>query len=323
MKLPRRKFLHLAAGATALPFAPSIARAQAYPSRPVRILVGIAAGSPTDIYARLIGQWLSERIGQPYVIENLPGAGSNLATAAVANAPPDGYTLLMIASANVIAATLYDTLTFNFVRDIAPVAGINSVPLVIVVNPSFQAKTVPEFIAYAKANRGKLNMASGGVGTTNHLAGELFKLMTGVDMVHVPNRSGGLTDLISGQAHVFFAAVTGAIDHIRADKLRALAVTSATRVEALPDVPTVADFVPGYEAIAWNGVGAPKNTPSQIIDKLNKEINAALTDPKIKARFADLGGVPMPMTPGEFGNFITDETANWAKVIKAANLRPE
>ena len=282
MKLPRRQFLHLAAGAAALPAVSRIAWAQAYPTRPVRIIVGFAAGGAADIIARLIGQWLSERLGQPFVIENRPGAGSNIATEAVVRAPPDGYTLLLVGTANAINATLYDKLNFNFIRDIAPVAGIIRVPNVMVVNPSVPAKTVPEFIAYAKANPGKINMASGGIGTAAHVSGELFKMMAGVDMVHVPYRGAApaLTDLLGGQVQVMFASMPSSIEHIRAGKLRALAVTTATRSEALPDIPTVGEFVPGYEASAWYGVGAPKDTPAEIVDKLNKEINAASPIPR-------------------------------------------
>ena len=279
-----------------------------------------APGGGADIIARLIGQWLSERLGQPFIIENRPGAGSNIATEAVVHAPADGYTLLLVSPANAINATLYDKLNFNFIRDIAPVAGIIRVPNVMVVNPSVPAKTVPEFIAYAKANPGKLNMASAGIGTAPHVAGELFKMMAGVDMVHVPYRGDGpaLTDLIGGQVQVMFAAMPSSIEYIRAGKLRALAVTTATRSEALPDIPTVGDFVPGYEASGWYGIGAPKNTPAEIIDKLNKEINAGLADPKIKARLADLGGTVLPGSPADFGKLIADETEKWAKVIKFA-----
>ena len=288
-------------------------------------IVGFAAGGAPDILARLMGQWLSERLGQPFVIENRPGAGSNIATEAVVRAPPDGYTLLLVSPANAINATLYDKLNFNFIRDIAPVAGIIREPHVMVVNPSVPAKTVPEFIAYAKANPGKLNMASAGNGTAAHVAGELFKMMTGVDMVHVPYRGAApaLTDLLGGQVQVMFAAMPASIEYIRAGKLRALAVTTATRSEALPDIPTVGEFVPGYEASAWFGVGAPKNTPAEIIDKLNKEINAALADPKIKARLADLGGTVLPGSPADFGKLIADETEKWGKVIRAANIKPE
>jgi tripartite-type tricarboxylate transporter receptor subunit TctC len=324
MKLPRRKFLHLVAGAAALPTMSRVARAQTYPTRPVRLLVGFAAGSTSDIFARLIGHWLSQRLGQPFVIENRPGAGSNVATAAVVNAPPDGYTLLMIASANSIAATLYDKLNFDFVRDIAPVAGTNSNPYVMVVNPSFPAKTVPEFIAYAKANPGKINMGSSGVGTVLHLSGELFKMMAGVEMVHVPNRSGSqLTDLISGQVQVVFSPLPGTIEQISAGKLRALAVTSASRWETMPDVPALNEFLPGYEANGWNGIGAPRNTSTEIIDKLNKETNAGLGSHNLKAQFANLSAISLAGTPEDFKKFIAEETDKWAKVIKSAGIKAE
>jgi tripartite-type tricarboxylate transporter receptor subunit TctC len=325
MELSRRQFLHPAAGAAALAAVSRFAWAQAYPTRPVRIVVGFPAGGGVDIIARLMGQWLSERLGQPFVIENRPGAGTNIATEAVVKAPPDGYTLLFASVSVAIGATLYEKLNFDFVRDIAPIAGTSRVPLVMVVNPSVPAKIVPEFIAYAKANPGKINMASGGNGTSLHVAGELFKMMTGVNMVHVPYRgdAAAVTDLIAGQVQVMFNVTSSSIEHIRAGKLRALAVTTAARLEALPDIPTVGDFVPGYEASAWNGLGVPKNTPAEIIDKLNKEINAALADPKVKARIADLGNVPMPMTPAEFGKFITEETEKWGKVVKFSGARPD
>jgi tripartite-type tricarboxylate transporter receptor subunit TctC len=324
MKLPRRTFLHLAAGAAALPTVSRIARAQAYPSRPVRIIVGFAAGGPANILARLIGQWLSERLGQPFVIENRPGGGGNIGTEAVAKAPPDGYTLLLAATANTINATLYDKLNFNFISDITPVAAISRYTFVMVVHPSMPANTVPEFIAYAKANPGKIKMASGGIAAL-HVFGELFKMMTGVDMVHVPYRGWGpaLADLLAGQVHVMFPNIVVSIEHIRAGRLRALAVTAATRSEALPDIPTVAEFVPGYEASGWSGLGAPKATPAEIVDKLNKEINAALADPKIKARLADLGGTALAGSPTDFGRLIADETEKWGKVIRAANIKPE
>ncbi len=326
MKLPRRRqFLHLAAGAAALPAVSRFAWAQAYPARPVRIIVGFAAGGATDIFARMSGQWLSERLGQSFVIENRPGAGSNIAAEAVVRASPDGYTLLMVSSANAINAALYDKLNFNLVQDIAPIAGINRATYVMAVNPSFPAKTVPEFIAYAKANQGKINMASAGNGSTPHLAGELFKIMAGVNLIHVPYRGGGtaLPDLLAGQVQVYFANMASSIEHIRAGKLRALAVTTAARSEALPEVPTVSEFVPGYEASGWFGIAAPKSTSSEIVDKLNKQINEGLADPKMKARLADLGGVPMPMTPAEFGKFIVDETEKWGKVIRAANIKAD
>jgi tripartite-type tricarboxylate transporter receptor subunit TctC len=325
MKLPRRKFLHLPVGGAALLAMPRIARAQAYPSRPVRIIVGFAAGGAADITARLMGQWLSERLGQPFIVENRPGAATNIAAEAVVKSAPDGYTLLVFGSSSTINVTLYHKLPFNLVRDIAPVAGTNRVPFVMEVNPSVPAKSVPEFIAYAKANPGKLTMASGGTGSATHVSGELFKMMTGVDMLHVPYRGGApaLTDLIGGQLHIMFDAMTSSIEYIRAGKLRALAVTTATRSEALPELPTVSDFVPGYEASNVGGFGAPKNTPTEIIDRLNKEINAALADPKIKARLADLGAVPMPMSAADFGKLIAEETEKWGKVIRATGIKPE
>ena len=292
MKLPRRTFLRLATGAAALPTVSRIAGAQTYPTRPVRWIVGFPPGGGTDMVARLMGQWLSERLGQPFVIENRPGAAANIATETVVRAQPDGYTLLFVAASNATNATLYEKLNFNFIRDIAPVAGLIRVPNVMVLNPSVPAKAVPEFIAYAKTNPGKINMASPGVGTSPHLAGELFKMIAGVEMVHVPYRGAApaLTDLLAGQVQVYFGPAPALIPYIRAGKLRALAVTTATRSEALPDVPTMADFVPGFEASAWYGVGVPKTTPAEIVDKLNKEFNAGLADPKIKAQLADLGG---------------------------------
>jgi tripartite-type tricarboxylate transporter receptor subunit TctC len=325
MKLPRRNFLHLAAGAAALPAVSRIAWAQTYPTRPVRIIVGFAAGGPTDILARLMGQWLSERLGQQFVIENRPGGGGNIATEAVVKASQDGYTLLMVASSNAINATLYEKLNFNFIRDIAPVATIIRAPQILVVNPSVPAKSVPEFIAYAKANPGKINMASGGTGTPPHLAGELFKMMAGVDLIHVPYRGNGpaFNDLIGGQVQVMFPSPVGLLEYIQAGKLRALAVTTATRSEALADLPTVGDFVPGYEASGWFGVGAPRNTRSEIIDKLNKEINAALADPKMQARLADFGGTPLVVSPADFGRLIAEETEKWGNVIRALNIKAE
>jgi tripartite-type tricarboxylate transporter receptor subunit TctC len=326
MKLPhRRQFLHLAAGAAALPSVSRVASAQAYPTRPVRIIVGFAPGSASDIVARLLGQWLSERLGQQFIIEHRPGAASNIATEAVVHAPPDGYTLLVVSTASAINATLYDKLSFNFIRDIAPVASVIRGPTVMVVNPSVPAKSVPEFIAYAKANPGKLTMASGGIGSGTHLPGELFKMMAGVNMVHVPYRGGGpaLTDLLGGQVQVMFPSTVSSIEYIRAGRLRALAVTTATRSDALPDVPTVDEFVPGYEASAWFGVGAPKATPAEIVEKLNKEINASLADPKMKARLADVGGTALSGSPADFGKLIADETEKWGKVIRAANIKPE
>jgi tripartite-type tricarboxylate transporter receptor subunit TctC len=325
MKLPRRRFLRLAVGAAALPAVPHIARAQAYPSRPVRIIVPFPPGGPYDIHARLMGQWLSERLGQPFVIENRPGGGSNIGTETVVRAPPDGYTLLLVGVGAAINATLYDKLNFNFIRDIAPVASISRVPNVMEVNPSFPATTVPEFIAYAKANPSKINMASGGNGTAAHVTGELFKMMTGVNMLHVPYRGSGpaLTDLIGGQVQVTFDPLASSIEHIRAGKLRALAVTTAARSEALPDIPTVSDFVPGFEASAWYGVGVPKNTPAEIVDKLNKEINASLADPKIKARLADLGGTVLAGSPADFGTLIAEETKKLGEVVKFSGAKPD
>jgi tripartite-type tricarboxylate transporter receptor subunit TctC len=325
MKLPRRQFLHLAAGAAALPAISRVAMAQAYPTRPVRLIVPAPAGGGYDLTARLISQVLSERLGAPFIVDNRPGAGGNIGTETVVHAPADGYTLLLVAAANAINATLYEKLNFNFIRDIAPVATIASAPNVMVVHPSVSARTVPEFIAHAKAHAGKLNMASAGNGTTPHLAGELFKILTGVDMVHVPYRGGGpaLTDLLGGQVQVYFGPMPPSIEHIRSGKLRALGVTSARRSQALPDIPSVSDFVPGYEASQWYGIGVPKNTPSEIIDKLNKEINAGLADPKLKARLTDLGGTVLALSPAEFGKLIADETEKWAKVIRAANIKPE
>jgi tripartite-type tricarboxylate transporter receptor subunit TctC len=326
MKLPRRRFLHLAAGAAAFPAVSRIASAQTYPTRPVRIIVGFAAGGGDDILARLMAQWLSERLGQPFIIENRPGAGTNSSTEAVVRASPDGYTLLLVAPPAAINAALYDKLNFNFIRDISPVGGIVRQANVMVVNPSLPAKTVPEFIAYAKANPGKINMASGGNGTMSHVAGELFKMMTGVDMVHVPYRGGGgaaLTDLLGGQVQVFFSPVAASMAFIKADKLRSLAVTTAARLESLPNLPTVGDFVPGYEAGGWEGVGAPKNTSAEIIDRLNKEINAALADPMMKARLADLGGMVLPGSPSDFGKLVAEETEKWGKVVKFAGIKPE
>jgi tripartite-type tricarboxylate transporter receptor subunit TctC len=322
-KLPRRRFLHLVAGTAAIPAVSRIAMAQAYPTRPVRITVGFAAGGATDIAARLIGQWLTERLGQSFFVENRPGANGNIATEAVVRATPDGYTLLLALSSDAINTKLYDKLKFNFIRDIAPVAGIIRVSNVLVVHPSFPAKTVPEFIAYAKANLGKVNMASGGVGSGNHLSGELFKIMAGVNMIHVPYRgeAPALADMLGGQVQVIFGSMPGTIEYIRSGSLRPLAVTSATRSEALPDIPTVGDFVPGYESVVWFGVGVPNHTPTEIIDKLNKEINAGLADPKLKARFADLGGTVLPGSPADFGRIIAEEPAKWDEVIRAANIR--
>jgi tripartite-type tricarboxylate transporter receptor subunit TctC len=325
MKLPRRIFLHLTAGAAALPAVSRIARAQAYPARPVRIIVGFAPGGATDIMARLMGQSLSERLGQQFVIENRPGAASNVGTEAVVNAAPDGYTLLVVTSVNAINASLYEKLNFNLIRDVAPVASTHREPFVMEANPSVPVKTVAEFIAHAKANPGKINMASAGIGSGNHISGELFKMMTGVNLVHVPYRGGGpaLVDLLGGQVQVMFATMSSSIEYVRAGKLRALAVTTATRSPVLPDIPTVAEFVPGYESSFWTGVGAPRNTPANIVEKLNKEINVALAEPKMIARLADLGGTALPSSPADFGKFIVDETEKWGKVVKFANIKPE
>jgi tripartite-type tricarboxylate transporter receptor subunit TctC len=323
MHLTRRYFLHLAAGTAALPAISRIAWANTYPAQPVRWIVGFPPGGATDILARLMGQWLSERLGQSFIIENRPGAGSNIATEAVVRAPADGYTLLLVGPPHAVNATLYEKLNYNFVRDIAPVASITREPLIMEVHPSFPAKTIPEFIAYAKANPGKINMASAGNGTATHMAGELFKMMASVNMVHVPYRGTppALTDLLGGQVQVFFAPISGSIEYIRSGKLRALAVTAATRSEALPDIPTVGEFVPGYEANAVFGLGAPKNTPIEIVDKLNNEINAGLADPKIKARLAELGSTVLPGSPADFGKMIADETDKWGKVVKFAGIK--
>jgi len=325
VKLRRRQFLHLTAGAAALSAVSRITWAQAYPSRPVRVVVPASAGGGYDIVARLMGQWLSERLGQQFLIDTRPGGGTNIGTETVVRAAADGYTLLLCSVPSAINATLYDKLSFDFIRDIAAVAGIISLPEVMVVNPSVPTTTIPEFIAYAKANPGKISMASGGIGTPGHLSGELFKTMTGVNMIHVPYHgvAPALTDLLGGQVQVAFVSVPSSIGHIRTGNLRALAVTTVMRAEALPHIPTFAEFVPGYEATSWYGVGAPKKTPTEIVDKLNSEINAALADPKIKARLADLGGSPMPMTPTDFGKFIADETEKWGKVIRAANIKAE
>ena len=324
MKLSRRRFLHLAASTAALPAVSRIAMAQSYPTRQVRLIVGFSPGGTQDTLARLLGQWLSERLGQSFIIENRPGGGGNIGAEAAVRAPADGYTLLMVGPPNAINATLYDRLNYNFIRDIAPVAGISREPSIMVVNPSVAAKTVPEFIAYAKANAGTVNMASSSIGSSAHMAGELFKMMTGVRMVHVPYRGAApaLTDLIGGQVQIMFATMPSSIEHIRSGKLRALAVTTATRSAALPDLPTVAEFVPGYEASGVYGVGAPKHTPGAIVDKLNGEINAALADSGMKAKLADVGGTVLPGTPAEFGKLIADETDKWAKVIRAANVKP-
>ncbi|HLQ94299.1 MAG TPA: tripartite tricarboxylate transporter substrate binding protein [Xanthobacteraceae bacterium] len=325
MKLLRRQFLHLAAGAGALPALSRFARAQAYPSRPVRIIVGFGAGGTPDINARLIAQWLSERLGQQFIIENRPGAGGNIAAEAAMRAPADGHTLLWVNAANAVSATLYDKLNFNLIRDIAPVAGVTGGPQVMEVIPSFPAKTVPEFIAYAKANPGKINMASSGTGNLSHVSGELFKMMTGVEMLHVPYRGAGpaLNDLLSGEMQVMFDAMPSSIAHIRAGKLHPLAVTTAMRWEGLPDIPTVGDFVAGYETSVWSGIGTPRNTPTEFVDRLNKEINAGLADSKIKARLLDLGGMVLAGSPADFGKLIADETEKWGKVVKFAGIKPE
>jgi tripartite-type tricarboxylate transporter receptor subunit TctC len=325
MKLPRRQFLHLAAGAAALPAVARVAWAQAYPSRPVRLIVPFGPAGGTDITARLIGQWLSERLGQQFVIENRPGAGSNIGTEAVVRAPADGYTLLLVGTASAINATLYDKLNFNFVRDIAPIAPIVRFPYIMVVNPSFPAKTLPEFIAYAKANPGKINMASPGSGSTPHINGELFKVMTGTNMVHVPYRSAAavMTDLLSGQVQLYFGTTASSLEYVRTGKLRALAVTIERRLDELPDIPAVAEFVPGYEASNWFGVGAPRDTPVEIIDKLNKEIHAGVADPKMKARLADLGGTPLLGSPADFGKLIAEETEKWGKVVKFSGAKAD
>jgi tripartite-type tricarboxylate transporter receptor subunit TctC len=325
LTFPRRQFLHLAAGAAAIPAVSRFAWAQGYPAKPVRWIVPFPPGGGTDVVARLIGQWLSERLGQPFVIENRPGAATNIGTEAVVRAAADGYTLLLVASVNEINATLYDKLSFNFIRDIAPVASLMRQPLIMLVNPSLPVKTVPEFIAYAKANPGKINMASAGNGTSQHVAGELFKIMADVDMVHVPYRgtAPALTDLLGGQVQVYFATLGPSIEYVRVGKLRALAVTTAARLETLPDLPTVGAFLPGFEASLVYGLGAPKNTPAEVIDKLNREINAALADPKIKARLADLDGTVLPGSPAEFGTILAEETQKWGKVIRAANIKVE
>ena len=325
MTLPRRQFLHLAAGTAALPLLPRAAAALDYPTRPVRIIVGYAAGGAPDILARLIGQWLSDRLGQPFVVENRPGANGSIAIETVIKAAADGYTLLAVALPDAVNATLYQNLNYNFVRDVAPVAATSRDPDVMVVNPSFPAKTVPEFISIAKANPGKINMASPGVGSSPHMAGELFKFMTGIEMTHVAYRGSApaLTDLLGGQVQVYFAPISASLAYVRAGKLRALAVTTAARAEALPDIPTVSDFVPGYEVSAWYGIGAPKDTPAEIVDRLNQEIKAGLTDPSLKGRLAELGSSAFVVSPANFGKFIAAETDKWAKVIKFANIKAE
>jgi tripartite-type tricarboxylate transporter receptor subunit TctC len=325
MKLPRRQFLHLAAGAAVLPAVSRFAWAQAYPTRPVRLIVGFLPGGGTDVTARLIGQSLSERLGQTFVIENRSGAGSNIGTEVVVRSAPDGYTLLLATIPNVVNATLYENLNFNFIRDITPVATISRVPNIMVVHPSFPAKTVPEFIAYAKANPGRVNMASDGNGASGHMTGELFKMLAGIELPHVPYRGAApaLTDLMGAQVQVMFPTMPASIQYVRAGKLRALAVTTATRSEALPDVPAMVEFLSGYEASTWYGIGAPRNTPAQIVERLNKEINGALTDPQLKARLADVGAEPVSMTPTGFGKFIAEDTEKWGKVVKFAGIRTE
>jgi tripartite-type tricarboxylate transporter receptor subunit TctC len=324
MTVPRRAFLRLAAGAAALPVTRA-AWAQAYPSHPVRIIVGFATGGPNDIFARLIGQWLADRLGQPFVVENRPGASTNIATELVVRAPADGYTLLFIAQPVAINANLYKNLSFNFLRDIAPVASLVRQSLVMVIHPGVPAKTVPEFIAYAKANPGKLSMASVGVGSTPHIAGELFKMLTGIDMLHVPYRGSGpaVTDLLGGQVQVLFTGPPTLLDHIKTGRLRALATASASRLAELPDVPALNEFLPGYEANTWYGIGAPRDTPAPVIEKLNQAINTAIADPALVARFAALGGIMFGGTPAEFGKLIADETEKWGKVIRAANIKIE
>jgi len=325
MKLPRRQFLHLAAGAATVPALTRIARAQAYPTRPVRLIVGFAAGGPTDIAARLIGQWLSERLGYSFVVENRPGAASNIATEAVIRAPADGYTLLQATVSNAINASLYERLNFDFVRDTQPVAGLYSGPLIMEVTPAFPANSVSEFITYVRANRGRVNMASAGSGSMPHIAGELFKMMTGTEMVHVPYRGSGpaLADLLGGQVQVMFDPVPSSIEHVRSGKLRALGVTGAVRSPELPDIPSIGEFVPGYQVSSWTGVCAPRGAPAEIIDRLNREVNAALSDPVMKGKIADVGRTVLAGSPAEFGKFISDETEKWAKVVKFANIKPE
>jgi tripartite-type tricarboxylate transporter receptor subunit TctC len=325
MKLPRRKFLHLAGGTAALPVVSRVARGQAYPSRPVRIVVAAAAGGPTDIVARLLGQWLSERFGQQFIIENRAGGSNNIGTEAVVRSPPDGYTLLLANSVNAVNSSLFKNLSYDFIRDIAPIASILRSPLFMEVNPSVPATTVPEFIAYAKANPGRVNMSSGGIGTSGHVSSELFNMLTGLTMTHVPYRGAGpaLADLLGGQIQLMFDAIPSSIEYVKAGKLRALAVTAAARLDFMPDLPTVSEFVPGFEASAFYGVAAPRNISAEIIDKLNKETNAILSDPKNRARLADLGGVVLSGSPADFGKLIADETEKWAKVVKFAGIKVE
>jgi tripartite-type tricarboxylate transporter receptor subunit TctC len=325
MKFPRRQFLHLAAGAAALPAISRIARAQAYPTRPVRIIVPFAPGGSTDIVTRLVAQRLSERLGQQFFVENRPGGGSNIGTEAAVNAPADGYTLVMLSNANAINASLYQKLNFNLIRDIAPVAGINTQANVMVVHPSLPINSVPQFIAYAKANPGRVNMASAGIGSGTHMTGELFKMMAGIDLVHVPYRGEGpaIADLVGGQVQFMFCAVPTCIEHIKAGRVRALGVSTLSRWKTLPDIPAIAEFVPGYEVTAWFALGAPRNTPAEVIHKLNGEIDAALADNRLRNRFADLGAVPMPMAPAKVGQWLTDEVEKWAKVVKFSGAKPE
>jgi tripartite-type tricarboxylate transporter receptor subunit TctC len=323
MKLSRRHFLQLASGAIALPASSRLARAQTYPNRPVRLIIGYTPGGSADLTARLMGQWLSEKLGQSFVVENRPGASTNIATEAVLRAAPDGYTLLLVAPANAINATLYDKLNFNFIREVEPVAGLIRFPNVVVVNPSVPVKSIPELIAYAKANPGKLNMASSGNGSTIHMSGELFKMLTDINMVHVPYRGGApaLTDLIAGQVQVMFDNLPTCAEHVKSGKLRGLAVTSTTRSEVLPDLPTVADFLPGYEASAWYGLGAPKDTPAEIVDRLNKVVNEILADPKVKAKFSEYGAILLPGSTADFGKLLADETEKWGKVVKFSGAK--
>jgi len=325
MKLPRRNFLHLAAGAAALPTVSRIGWTEAYPSRPVRLVTGFAAAGGSDVVARLIGQWLSERLGQSFIIENRPGAGGNIGTESVVRAPPDGYTLLLVTFANVVNASLYKKLNFNFIRDISPVAGLMRVPDLMAIHPSVPARTVPEFIAYANANAGKITMASAGNGSSGHLAGELLKMMVGISLVHAPYRGNGpaLTDLLGGQVELMFPTSPSVVEYVKSGRLRGLAVTTASRSETLPDVPTVSEFVPGYEVSGLYGIGAPKGTPAEVIATINKESNAALANPKMKARFVDLGGIIIPGSPADFGKVIVEDTEKWAKVIEAANIKME
>jgi tripartite-type tricarboxylate transporter receptor subunit TctC len=325
MKLPRRKFLHLAASAAALPTIPRIGWTEAYPSRPVRLVTGFAAAGGSDVVARLIGEWLSERLGQSFIIENRPGAGGNIGTESVVRAPPDGYTLLLVTFANVVNASLYKKLNFNFIRDISPVAGLMRVPDLMAIHPSVPARTVPEFIAYAKANAGKITMASAGNGSSGHLAGELLKMKVGISLVHAPYRGNGpaLTDLLGGQVELMFPTSPSVVEYVKSGRLRGLAVTTASRSETLPDLPTVSEFVPGYEVSGLYGIGAPKGTPAEFIATINKESNAALANPKMKARFVDLGGIVIPGSPADFGKVIVEDTEKWAKVIEAANIKIE